>query len=38
MEPGNRGFEAGGEILADAVVTVALIDPLVPHATMVTDS
>ena len=32
----NRGFEAWGEILGDAMVTAALIDRLVHHATMVT--
>jgi DNA replication protein DnaC len=32
----NRGFEAWGEILGDAVVAAALIDRLVHHATMVT--
>jgi DNA replication protein DnaC len=32
----NRGFEAWGEILGDAMVAAALIDRLVHHATMVT--
>ena len=31
----NRGFEAWGEILGDAMVAAALIDRLVHHATMV---
>lgn len=31
----NHGFEAWGEILGDAMVTAALIDRLVHHATMV---
>jgi DNA replication protein DnaC len=31
----NRGFEAWGEILGDAIVAAALIDRLVHHATMV---
>ena len=32
----NRGFEAWGEILGDAMVAAALIDRLVHHATMIT--
>lgn len=32
----NRGFEAWGEILGDAMVAAALIDRPVHHATMVT--
>jgi hypothetical protein len=32
----NRGFEQWGEILGDAMVAAALIDPLVHHATMIT--
>jgi hypothetical protein len=32
----NRGFEAWGEILGDAIVAAAFIDRLVHHATMVT--
>lgn len=32
----NRGFEAWGEILGDAMVAAALIDRLIHHATMVT--
>ena len=32
----NRGFEQWGEILGDAMVTAALIDRLVHHATMIT--
>jgi DNA replication protein DnaC len=32
----NRGFEAWGEILGDAMVAAALIDRLVHHAHMVT--
>jgi DNA replication protein DnaC len=32
----NRGFEAWGEILGNAMVAAALIDRLVHHATMVT--
>jgi DNA replication protein DnaC len=32
----NRGFEAWGEILGDAIVAAALIDRLVHHATMIT--
>jgi DNA replication protein DnaC len=32
----NRGFEAWGDILGDAMVAAALIDRLVHHATMVT--
>jgi DNA replication protein DnaC len=31
----NRGFEAWGEILGDAMVAAALIDRLVHHATMI---
>src|SRR4051794_28516853 len=30
--PSNRGFEAGGKILSDAMVAAALIDRLVHHA------
>jgi DNA replication protein DnaC len=32
----NRGFEAWGEILGDAMVAAALIDRLIHHAHMVT--
>jgi len=32
----NRGFEAWGEIVGDAMVAAALIDRLVHHATMIT--
>jgi DNA replication protein DnaC len=32
----NRGFEAWGEILGDAMVAAALIDRLVHHAHIVT--
>ena len=32
----NRGFEAWGEILGDAMVAAALIDRLVHHAHMIT--
>ena len=32
----NRGFEAWGEILSDAMVAAALIDRLVHHAHIVT--
>jgi hypothetical protein len=32
----NRGFEAWGEILGNAMVAAALIDRLIHHATMVT--
>src|SRR6266540_674048 len=32
----NRGFEQWGEILGDAMVAAALIDRLIPHATMIT--
>ena len=32
----NRGFEAWGEILGDAMVAAALIDRLIHHATMLT--
>jgi DNA replication protein DnaC len=32
----NRGFEAWGEILGDAMVAAALIDRLVQHAHIVT--
>jgi len=32
----NRGFEAWGEILGDAMVAAALIDPLVHHAQFIT--
>lgn len=31
----NRGLEASGEILGDAIVAATLIDRLVHHATMV---